>query len=159
MENTNTKGTQVIDNSSVKRNYVSLFPTAFASYAFNDKNSLTLSVSRRLQRPNYQDLNPFTFFLDSLSYRQGNPYLTPQFSYNYELIHSYNGKLITTLNYSKTTDVISNIINRNRGANNEIIGFLTSDNIASFTNMGLAISAPVKISKWWNANLYGQSLP
>lgn len=155
MENTNTKGTQVIDNSSVKRNYVSLFPTAFASYAFNDKNSLTLSVSRRLQRPNYQDLNPFTFFLDSLSYRQGNPYLTPQFSYNYELIHSYNGKLITTLNYSKTTDVISNIINRNRGANNEIIGFLTSDNIASFTNMGLAISAPVKIAKWWNVNLYG----
>jgi hypothetical protein len=155
MENTNTKGTQVIDNSSVKRNYVSLFPTAFASYAFNEKNSLTLSVSRRLQRPNYQDLNPFTFFLDSLSYRQGNPYLTPQFSYNYELIHSYNGKLITTLNYSKTTDVISNIINRNRGANNEIIGFLTSDNIASFTNMGLAISAPVKIAKWWNVNLYG----
>lgn len=155
MENTNTKGTQVIDNSSVKRNYVSLFPTAFASYALNDKNSLTLSVSRRLQRPNYQDLNPFTFFLDSLSYRQGNPYLTPQFSYNFELIHSYNGKLITTLNYSKTTDVISNIINRNRGANNEIIGFLTSDNIASFTNMGLAISAPVKISKWWNVNLYG----
>jgi outer membrane receptor protein involved in Fe transport len=155
MENTNTKGTQVIDNSSVKRNYVSLFPAAFASYAFNDNNSLTLSVSRRLQRPNYQDLNPFTFFLDSLSYRQGNPYLTPQFSYNYELIHSYNGKLITTLNYSKTTDVISNIINRNRGANNEIIGFLTSDNIASFTNMGLAISAPVKIAKWWNVNLYG----
>ena len=155
IEHTNTKGTQVIDNSTVKRNYVSVFPTAFAGYTIDHKNSITLSLSRRLQRPNYQDLNPFTFFLDSLSYRQGNPYLTPQFSYNYELIHSYNGKLITTLNYTKTTDVISNIINRKRGSNNEIIGFLTSDNIANYTNTGLAISSPLKLTRWWNTTLFG----
>ena len=155
LENTNTKGVQAIDNSEVKRSYVSLFPSVFVSYTINTKNSLTVSASRRLQRPNYQDLNPFTFFLDSLSYRQGNPYLTPQFSYNYELTHSYNGKLNTTLNYTKTTDVISNIILRKRGSNNEIIGFLTSDNIASYTNYGLAMSAPAKIKKWWNVNLYG----
>lgn len=155
MENTNTKGTQVSDNTTVTRSYVSLFPSAFASYTINKKNSLTASVSRRLQRPNYQDLNPFTFFLDSLSYRQGNPYLTPQFSWNYELTHSYNGKINTTLNYTKTTDVISNIIKRKRGSNNEIIGFLTVDNIASYSNMGIAVSAPVKMAKWLTTNLYG----
>jgi outer membrane receptor protein involved in Fe transport len=153
-EHTNSKGTQVIDNSSVRRNYVSLFPSAFASYNINPKNTITLSTSRRLQRPNYQDLNPFTFFLDSLSYRQGNPYLTPQFSYNYELSHNYGGKLISTLNYTNTTDVISNVINRKRGANNEIIGFLTSDNIAKYTNMGIALSAPLKLEKWWALTLY-----
>jgi len=155
MENTNTEGRQVIDNSVVKRNYVSLFPSLFASYTLNPKHTVTASASRRLQRPNYQDLNPFTFFLDSLSYRQGNPYLTPQFSYNYELIHTYNNKITTTLNYSKTTDVISQIINRKRGSNGELIGFLTSDNIAGMENWGIAISAPVKVSKWWNVNLYG----
>jgi len=153
-ENTNTKGVQVSDNSTVKRNYVSLFPTAFVSYTVSDKNTLTISAGRRLQRPNYQDLNPFTFFLDSLSYRQGNPYLTPQFSNNYELIHTYKGKLTTTLNYTSTTDVISQIINRKRGNNNEIIGFLTSDNIAKYTNTGIAVSSPVKFAKWWNSNLY-----
>ncbi|MBS1741956.1 MAG: TonB-dependent receptor [Bacteroidetes bacterium] len=155
LENTNSKGTQESNNSEVKKSYVNLFPTLFVSYPLNDKNTITASASRRLQRPNYQDLNPFTFFLDSLSYRQGNPYLTPQFSYNYELTHTYKGKLITTLNYTKTTDVISNIINRKRGANNEIIGFLTSDNIAKYSNMGLAISYQVKLSKWWSANFYG----
>ncbi|MBS1512062.1 MAG: TonB-dependent receptor [Bacteroidetes bacterium] len=154
-ENTNTKGVQAIDNSSVKRSYVSLFPTAFVSYKADDKNTFTVSAGRRLQRPNYQDLNPFTFFLDSLSYRQGNPYLSPQFSYNYELSHNYKGKLITTINYTDTRDVISQIINRKKGSNGEIIGFLTSDNIASYTNAGIAISAPVKPVKWWNANLYG----
>ncbi len=155
MENTNTKGVQISNSSTVKRSYISLFPSAFVSYTVNAKNMLTLSASRRLQRPNYQDLNPFTFFLDSLSYRQGNPYLTPQFSWNYELKHTYNGKFTTTLNYTATTDVISQIIKRTKGTNNEIIGFLTIDNIAKFTNMGIAVSAPVKIAKWWNVNLYG----
>ncbi len=155
MENTNTKGVQISNNSTVKRSYVSLFPSAFVSYKINEKNMLTTSVSRRLQRPNYQDLNPFTFFLDSLSYRQGNPYLTPQFSWNYELKHTYNNKLTTTLNYTVTNDLISQIIKRTKGSNNEIIGFLTIDNIAKFTNMGIAVSAPVKLAKWWNVNLYG----
>lgn len=154
MENTNTKGVQTSDNSTVKRSYVSFFPSVFVSYNANAKNTFTVSASRRLQRPNYQDLNPFTFFLDSLSYRQGNPYLAPQFSYNYELKHTYNNKLSTTLNYTVTTDVISNIIKRKRGSNNELIGFLTIDNIAKYTNMGIAVSAPVKFAKWWNTNLF-----
>ncbi|MEJ7610700.1 MAG: outer membrane beta-barrel family protein [Ferruginibacter sp.] len=153
-ENTITKGVLASGNSTVKRNYVSLFPSAFLSYPMNKKNTLTVSASRRLQRPNYQDLNPFTFFLDSLSYRKGNPYLTPQFSYNYELTHNYAGKLITTLNYTKTTDLISRIIVQEKGARGEIIGFLTTDNIAKATNIGLAVTAPVKFKKWWNANFY-----
>lgn len=154
MENTNTKGVQTSDNSEVKRSYISFFPSVFVSYNANAKNTFTISASRRLQRPNYQDLNPFTFFLDSLSYRQGNPYLSPQFSYNYELKHTYNNKLSTTLNYTVTTDVISQIIKRKRGTNNELVGFLTIDNIAKFTNAGIAISTPVKFAKWWNANVF-----
>jgi outer membrane receptor protein involved in Fe transport len=154
MENTNTKGVQTLDNSTVSRSYVSLFPSVFVSYNASAKNTFTVSASRRLQRPNYQDLNPFTFFLDSLSYRQGNPYLTPQFSYNYELKHTYDNKLSTTLNYTVTTDVISQIIKRKRGTNNELIGFLTIDNIAKYTNTGIAISTPVKFAKWWNVNLF-----
>jgi outer membrane receptor protein involved in Fe transport len=154
MENTNTEGIQTSDNAVTKRSYVSFFPSVFVSYNASAKNTFTVSASRRLQRPNYQDLNPFTFFLDSLSYRQGNPYLTPQFSYNYELKHTYNNKLSTTLNYTSTTDVISQIIKRKKGTNNELIGFLTIDNIAKFTNMGIAVSTPVKFAKWWNANVF-----
>ena len=153
-ENTITKGVLASGNSTVKRNYVSLFPSAFLSYPLDKKNTLTISASRRLQRPNYQDLNPFTFFLDSLSYRKGNPYLTPQFSYNYELTNNYAGKLITTLNYTKTTDLISRIIVQEKGARGEIIGFLTTDNIAKASNIGVAITAPLKIKKWWTANFY-----
>jgi iron complex outermembrane recepter protein len=153
-ENTNSKGYQVTTNSTVKRNYTNLFPSAFLSYEVDKKNTLTLSASRRVQRPNYQDLNPFTFFLDSLSFRQGNPYLTPQFSNNFELAHTFANKITTTLNYSITNDVISRIVKQQRGTNNEITTFLTSDNLARMKNYGIALNAPIELAKWWNTSTF-----
>jgi Outer membrane receptor proteins, mostly Fe transport len=145
------KGYQVTNDSTFKRNFTDLFPNVYITYAINDKNSLTLSYGRRITRPNYQDLNPFTYFLDSLSYRQGNPYLLPQFTNNIELSHTFKGKIITTLNYNNTTDVISQIFKQNSQTK---IVYFTSDNVAKFINMGISITAPVTITKWWNTNFF-----
>ncbi|HEV8508485.1 MAG TPA: TonB-dependent receptor, partial [Chitinophagaceae bacterium] len=151
LENTVAKGYQVTNDSTFNRNFTNLFPNAYITYTINQKNSLTLSFGRRITRPNYQDLNPFTYFLDSLSYRQGNPYLLPQFTNNIELSHTFNGKIITTLNYNNTTDVISQIFKQNSQTK---IVYFTSDNVAKFINMGISITAPVTITKWWNANFF-----
>jgi len=151
VENTIAKGYQVTNDSTFKRNFTDLFPNVYITYTINDKNSLTLSYGRRITRPNYQDLNPFTYFLDSLSYRQGNPYLLPQFSNNIELSHTFKGKIITTLNYNNTTDVISQIFKQNSQTK---IVYFTSDNVAKFINMGISITAPVTITKWWNTNFF-----
>jgi hypothetical protein len=151
LENTNARGFQVTNDSTFRRHFTNLFPSAFASYTLNQKNSLTLSYSRRIRRPNYQDLNPFTYFLDSLSYQQGNPYLLPQFTNSLEFTHSYKGKLITTLNYSNTSDVISQILKQD--AQTKIV-YATTDNVARFINMGISITAPVPITKWWNTNMF-----
>ncbi len=151
VENTIAKGYQVTNDSTFKRNFTDLFPNVYITYAINDKNSLTLSYGRRITRPNYQDLNPFTYFLDSLSYRQGNPYLLPQFTNNIELTHTFKGKIITTLNYNNTTDVISQIFKQNSQTK---IVYFTSDNVAKFINMGISITAPVTIAKWWNTNFF-----
>lgn len=150
-ENTNTKGRQVINDSSFTRHYTNLFPTAFVSYAVDKNNQLTLSYSRRVNRPNYQDLNPFTFFLDSLTYKQGNPYLLPQFTHSIELSHSLMNKYIFTLNYSRTTDVISEIIRQNTA---EKTIFVTTENISTFRNMGLSITAPFKWAPWFSTNVF-----
>ena len=88
LENTNTRGHQVTNDSSFIRHYTNLFPTAYITYAMNKNNQLMLSYSRRVNRPDYEDLNPFIYFLDSLTYRQGNPYLLPQFTHNIELTHT-----------------------------------------------------------------------
>ena len=151
LENTNAKGYQVTNDSTFKRHFTNLFPSGFVSYEINKKNTVTLSYSRRITRPSYQDLNPFTFFLDSLSYRQGNPFLLPQFTNNIELSHSFNGKIITTLNYNDTKDVISQLLKQNE---NDRIVYLTVDNVASFRNMGVSITVPVAVTKWWNLNFF-----
>ncbi len=151
MENTNAKGNQVVSNTSFTRNSTSLFPTAFIRRIINDKNSLTISYGRRITRPNYQDLNPFVYFLDTLSYRQGNIYLKPQYTHNVELTHAFKDKFITTINYNSTGDVISQII---KPEPNSKIRFLTMDNVARFRNIGLSITAPFTFAKWWNANLF-----
>jgi iron complex outermembrane recepter protein len=151
LENTIAKGHQVTNDSTFKRNFTNLFPSAFINYTIDKKNAVTLSYSRRITRPNYQDLNPFIFFLDSLQYRQGNPFLLPQFTHNIELSHSFNGKIITTLNYNSTKDVISQLLKQNE---NDRIVFLTVENVASFRNMGISITVPLPVTSWWSLNFF-----
>ena len=150
----NQLGNRVVAQTKFKRDTTNLFPTAFASYKASEKNTFTLSYGRRINRPNYQDMNPFTYFLDSLSYRQGNIYLRPQYTHNIELSHSFKGKYITTLNYSKTDDVISQIIKLDPNNPESKVRFLTVDNVAEFRNIGLSITAPFTFAKWWNANIF-----
>lgn len=150
----NQLGNQVIQQTKFKRDTTNLFPTAFISYTLNDKNSLTVSYGRRINRPNYRDLNPFTYFLDSLSYQQGNIYLKPQYTHNIELTHAFMGKFITTLNYSSTDDVISQIIKLDPNNPDSKIRFVTVDNVAKFRNTGISVTAPIKVAKWWTANIF-----
>ena len=151
MENTIAHGNQVTTKQTFKRDTTNLFPTAFISYKVNAKNTLTIAYGRRIQRPNYQDLNPFTYFLDTLSYRQGNIYLRPQYTHNIDVTHSFNSKFITTFNFNTTDDIISQIV---KPEPNSKIRFLTVDNVAQFTNIGLSVTAPITFAKWWNANLF-----
>ena len=111
LENTNYKGLQSPlsqkSDSSFSRNYTSLFPTAFISYEMNGNNQFTLSTGRRIDRPAYQQLNPFIGFIDKYTYSTGNPFLQPQFSTNIELSHSYKNLLTTTINFSVVHDMIN----------------------------------------------------
>jgi hypothetical protein len=151
LENTVAHGNQVVTGQKFKRDTTNLFPTAFVSYKLDKKNTLTVAYGRRIQRPNYQDLNPFTYFLDTLSYRQGNIYLRPQYTHNIDLTHSFNSKFITTFNFNTTDDIISQIV---KPEPNSKIRFLTVDNVAGFTNIGVSVTAPIPVAKWWNANLF-----
>lgn len=153
VENTIGSGSQIITKTEIKRDTTNFFPTAFVSYAADKKNIFTLSMGKRILRPNYQDLNPFIFFLDTLSYRKGNPDLKPQYTTNLELSHSFKGKFITTIAYNNTTDVISQIIKPDTASNGKI-RFLTPDNVAKLRNMSLSVTAPIAFAKWWNANLF-----
>ena len=155
-ENTNAKGHQEGNSSrpdsSFTKNYVNLFPTAYVSFEMNKKNTFALNYGRRIDRPAYQDLNPFYYFLDEYTYEVGNTLLQPQFTDNIELSHTYNGFLTTTINYSKTNDIFADVLKQ---INSERKTFLTKENIASRTNYGIAVSANFPLAKFFTTNIYG----
>ena len=62
-EQTIADGEQVVNNETFSRNYFQLFPSAFLNYKFTEKHMTRLSYSRRIDRPGYQQLNPFRYFL------------------------------------------------------------------------------------------------
>jgi len=141
----------VITGTKFSRNYTQLFPTAFLQYKVNEKNTFGLNYGRRIARPDYEDLNPFIMFLDKYTFEQGNPNLRPQFSHNIELSHSYKGFLNTTLNYTKTTDIINEVLEQNPDRNETVV---KKSNIASQEQIGIAVNAGGQLKKWWTANVY-----
>lgn len=155
LENTIAEGDQFGNatqrDSSFKKNYTQLFPTAYVSYTLDDKNQFGLSYGRRIQRPNYQDMNPFQYFLDQYTYRQGNPNLTPQFTHNIELSHNYQKALNTTLSYTNTTDILNDILKQNDATK---VTYQTKENVAQRRTLGVAVSYNAPINKWWTTSLY-----
>ncbi len=153
LENTISNGDQLTTNQTFKRDYTQLFPTAYLSYALNDKNQFSLNYGRRIQRPDYGDLNPFYYFLDKYTYQVGNPYLKPQFSHNIELTHVYNNMLTTTLSYAAINDIINEQLEQIDSTHTT---YVTKTNLATQRSLTLSVNAAVPVTKWWRANLYMQ---
>jgi outer membrane receptor protein involved in Fe transport len=155
VENTISNGHQLGNalqkDSSFKKNYTQLFPTAYLSYALNDNNQFGLSYGRRIERPNYQDMNPFQYFLDQYTFRQGNPNLTPQFTHNIELSHNFRKALNTTLSYTTTTDILNDILKQNDETK---VTYQTKENVAKRQTLGLSVSYNAPITKWWTSSIY-----
>lgn len=153
-ENTNYKGHQLGNpqkpDSAFESHYNSVFPTVFISYTANGKNQFGINLGRRIDRPAYQDLNPFLFFLDNYTYQSGNPFLKPQYTINVELSHMYKGFLNTTLNYSRTKNFFTETFEQSGYAT-----IVRNGNIGIRQNGGASISAQVDVRKWWSASLYG----
>lgn len=161
-EQTNIKTYQFNGNIHWDSTYFQLFPSAFFNYKLTDEKTLGLSVSRRIGRPGLNQLNPFLFLIDVTTYSTGSPWLLPQLTWSYEM--SYTVKSISlTLGYSRTKNNQNIAIARFRDVfpnipSEENVTVQIPINLASSDYIGLTISAPVRISKWWNminnANFY-----
>jgi iron complex outermembrane receptor protein len=151
LENTNLSGNQLTTSETFKRDYTQLFPTAYVGYTASDKNQFAISFGRRIDRPNYQDLNPFFNFLDKYTYQVGNPYLNPQFSNNYELNHTFKSILTTSLNYSTTSDIIQDILEQ---VDSTHTSFIKKGNIAKRRSIGASVSLNAPVTKWFRTSVY-----
>jgi hypothetical protein len=151
-EQTVSEGT-AINQTALKRNYVNFFPSFQLSQKLNEKNNLDLSYSRRIGRPGYEDLNPFYYFLDQYTYREGNPFLKPEYTNSLELSHSLKERFTTTLRYSYIKDVSLNVSEQDDISK---ISKSVRRNLDNQQNFGIEIHAPLKITKWWLAQITAQ---
>ncbi len=154
-ENTIIKGTStgfadrgsvlVPFDSTFKRNYTDLFPSAAVTFNKNPMKQWTISYSRRIDRPAYQDLNPFEFKINEYTFQKGNTNLRPQYTNSVDITNIYKYRLTTKLTFSHVNDIFAQIpdtIDKTKG-------FLTKRNLATQDVVALSISYPFQY-KWYS---------
>jgi iron complex outermembrane recepter protein len=147
----NQLGNAVRPDSSFTRDYSSFFPTFYLSYNFDSvgNNQMGFSYGKRIDRPNYQDMNPFTYPLDRFTLYAGNPFLQPTFSHNLELSHTYKNKITTTLSYSYAKDLIRETIEQSSN-----VFYSRPGNIGKLNAIGLSVNGNFTPAKWWTLQVY-----
>lgn len=156
LENTHSKGDlQPREGSnqlatSVVRNYLNVFPTSALTYKTEQSGTYNLSFARRIDRPAYNNLNPFSYAVDELSYWKGNPFLQPQYANTLALQYSYQSTTIAT-SYTHTSNISSEITEVLEGNRINMI----PRNIGFQNNLSLTITQQIKPVKWWNMSLTG----
>lgn len=154
-ENTNAKGTStgykqqgntyLPYDSVFLRHYTDLFPSGSITYNKDPKRQWTLSYSRRIDRPAYQDLNPFEFKLDDYTFSKGNTELRPQYTHSVGLTHLYRYKLTVTLNYSHIKDLSTTLVDTTERSKS----IVSRQNLATQDVISLNISYPFQY-KWYS---------
>ncbi len=138
-----------LSEDPVKQNYLRWFPSLGITYQPNRMNSLAFNYGRRINRPDYNVLNPFNNRLSEISYQKGNPRLQPEIVNNIELGYTYAYRYNLKLAYSKTDGQITRLIAPD--GSDPRANFITWANLAEQTVWSANVSAPVQISKIWSA--------
>lgn len=148
-EYTSSTGDLINTNDVVTRHYLDFFPSIFINHTFNEKNEVGINYSRRIDRPGYDDLNPFVYYLDQYTYSKGNPFLKPQYTNNFELNYTFNKTINVSLGYAHTTDAITQVLLTDPVSK---ATYQTNLNLTSQNNYSVNINSPFTITKWWTGN-------
>ena len=143
---------------------VSLFPSVFLSNKMKNDQELQLNYTRKINRPNFFQLYPFTDYSDSLNISRGNPDLNPEFTNSVELSYQKTFKknkdnFLASIYYKNTTDLITRFqVKETSTVTGKDILVNTYINAASSYVTGLELTLKTKVNKWWdmttNMNLF-----
>ena len=108
-ENSMIKSYSYSYNKDINYTYLKLFPTVYINYTLKDEVYVGFNYAKRLDRPDYAQLNPFRFYVNANQYAIGNPFLRPSYTGNYELYFIYKDKFSSTFGLNHTTDAYGQI--------------------------------------------------
>lgn len=156
-ENTNAKGKLLFRDNEVdiedhiNRNFTNVFPFLSATLLLNDKSTLSLSYAKRIERPAYQDLNPFVYMLDELSFWQGNPFLNPAIAHRFTVLYALKKSTIITFNFAYTDQFTAKVTDT---LEREKIVMITK-NLGTQKHWSLALTQNYNPRPWWDITLNG----
>ncbi|MBS1636140.1 MAG: TonB-dependent receptor [Bacteroidetes bacterium] len=149
LEQTQASGYQKLSQEQFKRNYIQVFPTLYAEYKFNDKHVVNLNGGRRIDRPAYDQMNPYRKLINPTTYMQGNPLLLPQLGYNADLSYAYNNQWFLTLGASITKNNITEVLVQDAVTKTT---HQTVINLDRFHYYSASVAYAKKITDWWTTN-------
>lgn len=138
-----TEGYSPTLEQQTKYDYFKLFPTFYLQYKASKNYQLNLSYSRRINRPDFSDLNPFITYQSPLFSNQGNPLLRPEFTHSIEFSHVIRQKYILTPFYNYTKDYYSEFPRNISGSSETRYTF---GNLGSSQNFGIQAVIPLKLT-------------
>ncbi len=148
-EQTTYEGFSEKENSLVERSYFRLFPNVNLSREVSKNYRLGFSYSHRIDRPAYNDLYPFVYFLDPFSGQQGNPLLLPQLTHNLQVSQTIAKDYTLNIGYSNITQYMAYVIVLNE---DRVSGYATRKNLDNHHNYYVNAIAPFRISNRWTIN-------
>lgn len=157
-ELTQATGSWISADTITNKTYIDIFPTFFIGYNPGKNTRLSLSYTRRVQRPNFEQLNPQRFYIDSESYVTGNPEILPQYTNNINISAGF-GKHFTI---GLRADISKKAIVQNPGVD-PITGekLFVWENFGSNSTIGGTLSVTeLPLNKWLTVtcNLFGGSM-
>ncbi|MGP8215285.1 MAG: outer membrane beta-barrel protein [Bacteroidia bacterium] len=147
-------GNVVNTREEINRNYLNWFPHVTYADTLNSHNNLEVSTGTRINRPDYDELNPFKDYLNPTTYREGNPELIPEYVYDVNVSDVYKGIYVFTLSYAGTQNPEEEV--HIPAPDEPGITLITQENLQWSNYYGFNISANPRPEKWWMSNNYAE---
>jgi hypothetical protein len=141
-EQTHSVATSVALDKTVARDYLQFFPSVVLDKPLTKALGASLSYSRRIDRPSYQDLNPSIVYLDPYSQQRGNPFLQPQLTNSFQAGLTYQKQPVLLFAYTRTTNAISLAT-----AQQDSVLYQTSANLGRLANYSATLNFPLSLGK------------
>jgi hypothetical protein len=151
-ENTNLVGKNTERAFRIEKSYYNVFPNLSFEYEISETQTIQLNFNRRIDRPQYGDLNPFRYYRDQYQFYEGNPFLLPHYSNTIDFTHTYKKSVTNSFTFTRIDNVMLHYTKQNDS---------TKVFIESFKNMKISntfsylLFIQKKLRSWWNVTVNG----
>jgi len=158
LEDTKSKGIETgptlpVSQTILDTNYVRFYPSGSLLYKINPDNHLSFTINSKITRPQYQQYNPFMFYVDPYNVNEGNPYLLPAISTNMELMYAFKDLFSIKLYYS---DQSKQIVSGLYASDTSALAINKPVNLEYARYLGMTVSFQKNLTKSWYLSASGQ---